>query len=261
MIQARSAALPLEVSGLAVAYGDTPVLWNVDLRALPGRRLALIGPNGAGKTTLLEAALGLVRPLAGEVRFFGRPLDEVRARVAYVPQREAVDWDFPVSARDVVAMGLTPAGQAGPLRRFRGWLGRTPREVSERADAALGEVGLSAFAERPVGALSGGQQQRVFLARALARDPDLFVLDEPFRGVDAETEALLLERFAALAARGRTIVAVHHDLDSVRAHFDDAVLVQRTVLAAGPVADVLAPEVLARAYRSAQDTAAASAAD
>ncbi len=256
MIQAHRAAAPLEVEGLAVAYGDTPVLWNVDLCARPGRRLALIGPNGAGKTTLLEAALGLVPRLAGEVRFFGSPLDAVRERVAYVPQREAVDWDFPVSVLDVVAMGLGPAARSGLLRRFRGWLGRTPPEVAERAHAALAEVGLAALAERPIGALSGGQQQRVFLARALARDPELFVLDEPFRGVDAETEALLLERFAALVARGRTVVAVHHDLDSVRAHFDDAVLVNRTVLAAGPVAEVLAPEVLARAYRGAAAGAA-----
>lgn len=257
MIRQRNDACPLELRGLSVAYADVPVLWDINWAARPGRRIAIVGPNGAGKTTLLEAALGLVPKLAGEALFFGRPLAAVRDRVAYVPQREAVDWDFPVTAREVVAMGLLMGGPRRGL--LPNWLGGTPRALTERATDALAEVGLAALADRPIGQLSGGQQQRVFLARALARDAALIVLDEPFAGVDAATEALLHERFARLAAEGRTVLAVHHDLGSVRQHFDDALVIHRTLVAAGPVADALAPEVIARAYGAAQRELGATA--
>lgn len=255
MIQQRHDASPFALSGLSVAYADVPVLWNVSFTATPGRRIAIVGPNGAGKTTLLEAALGLVPKLAGEALFFGRPLHAVRERVAYVPQRAAVDWDFPVTAREVVSMGLVMRG--GRRGLWPSWFGGASRAITERADTALDEVGLQGFAERPIGQLSGGQQQRVFLARALARDADLLLLDEPFAGVDASTEALLIEHFARLTREGRTVIAVHHDLDAVRAHFDDAVVINRELVAAGPVAEVLAPDVLARAYGARSGSATA----
>jgi len=264
MIQQRHDASPFELRGLSVAYADVPVLWNVSFTATPGRRIAIVGPNGAGKTTLLEAALGLVPTLAGETRFFGQPLHAVRERVAYVPQRAAVDWDFPVTAREVVSMGLvmhgSRRGHGGRRGIFPGWFGGATRAVTERADAALADVDLADFAERPIGQLSGGQQQRVFLARALARDADLLLLDEPFAGVDVSTEALLLEHFARLAREGRTVIAVHHDLDAVRARFDDAVVINRELVAAGPVAEALAPDVLARAYGARSSSATAVAA-
>jgi len=258
MIRQRHDTHPLELRGLTVAYADVPVLWNISWAATPGRRIAVVGPNGAGKTTLLEAALGLVPVLAGEARFFGQPLAQVRDRVAYVPQRESVDWDFPVTAIEVVAMGLVAHGASGSSAgkraglqgglRWPRWFGNTPREHARRAMGALDDVGLADLASRPIGQLSGGQQQRVFLARALARDADLLVLDEPFAGVDTTTEQLLLAHFARLAEEGRTVIAVHHDLDAVRAHFDEALVVNRELIAAGPVSEVLAPEVLARAY-------------
>ncbi|MDQ3778548.1 MAG: ABC transporter ATP-binding protein, partial [Actinomycetota bacterium] len=195
-------APPLEVRDLTVAYHTKPVLWDVDLAVPAGALCAIVGPNGAGKSTLLKSALGLVPKAAGWAHFFGRDYDEVRDRVSYVPQRTSVDWDFPTDVLDVVTMGLY-----GRL----GWLRRPGRREREAALRALEQVGMADFAARQISQLSGGQQQRVFLARALAQDAPVVLMDEPFAAVDAATEAAIVTVLRELAEKGRHVVAVHHD--------------------------------------------------
>ena len=239
MIVRAESGVPLAVTGLSVAYRDEPVLWDISWSVRAGTMTAVVGPNGAGKSTLLSAALGLVPRLAGDARFWGQPLSAVRDRVAHVPQRESVDWDFPVTARDVVRMGAT----RGASWWLPDWLvparaGR--RETGRRVEDALARVEMTELGERPIGELSGGQQQRVFLARALAQEADLVILDEPFAGVDEGTEAVLTAELRRLVEAGRTVVAVHHDLESVARHFDDVLALDRTVQAQGPAAEVLA---------------------
>ena len=233
------AVSPFEASGLTVAWGGRPVLWNIDLR-LPARGMsAVVGPNGAGKSTLFKAALGLAPALTGQVRLLGEPVARVRRRIAYMPQRNSVDWDFPVCARDVAAMGLY--GRVGWFRRLR-------RRDLEAADAALDRVGLADYRTRQIGRLSGGQQQRVFLARALAQEADLLLLDEPFSGIDAASEAAILDVLAELEREGRHIVCIHHDLSTVAAYFDHATVLNAVVVASGPPAEALGEETLRRAY-------------
>jgi manganese/zinc/iron transport system ATP- binding protein len=229
----------LEFHDVTVAYGRRPVLWNVDL-TVPGACLfGIIGPNGAGKSTLLKAALGLVPLAGGEVRILGAPLEQVRSRVGYVPQRESVDWDFPVTVSDVVLMGT--------YARL-GWLRRPgPRERSLAAEC-LDRVGLSDVADRQIGRLSGGQQQRVFLARALAQQADVYFLDEPMAGVDARSQERIFRVLSDLRAEGRLVVIVHHDLRSVAEWFDAVALIDMRLVATGPVAEVLTPENLRRTY-------------
>ncbi len=229
----------LEVRRLTVSYGGAPVLWDVDAAFPAGALSAIVGPNGAGKSTLLRAALGLVAADAGHALVEGRPARGALDRVAYVPQREAVDWDFPITVRRVVEMGRFP--RVGWFRR----LGGADRAVVAEA---LDRVGMAPFADRQIGRLSGGQRQRVFLARALAQEAPVLLMDEPFSGVDARTEASILELFRALRAEGRSIVVVHHDLDTVRAVFVWALLLNVRAVAQGPVAEALAAEQVRRAY-------------
>ncbi|HYF09423.1 MAG TPA: ABC transporter ATP-binding protein [Acetobacteraceae bacterium] len=231
-------AAPLSIRHLTVAYGERTVLWDVTWDAPPGLT-AIVGPNGAGKSTLIRAALGLLPAVAGEARFFGRPLDEVRMRVGYLPQRSSVDWDFPASALDVVCMARYP--------RMR-WWGPVPRRHREAAREALAQVGLADLAERQIGRLSGGQQQRVFLARALAQDADLYLMDEPFAAVDAATESAIVGVLRDLAARGRHVVAVHHDLSTVPEYFAHVLLLNGRAIAAGPVAATFTPKAIAATY-------------
>jgi manganese/zinc/iron transport system ATP- binding protein len=230
---------PLALRGLTVSYGGDPVVFSADMTLHKGTMTAIIGPNGAGKSTLLKAALGIVRPLAGQVTFWGAPLPRVRDRVAYVPQRASVDWDFPTQVLDVVLMGLSR--QLGLWRRVR------PAHLA-RAMACLDRVGMADFAERQIGQLSGGQQQRVFLARALAQEAELYLLDEPFAGVDAATETAIIAVLKALRDQGRTVVAVHHDLTTVESYFDRVFLMNRRALAEGPVASAFTAETLQAAY-------------
>jgi manganese/zinc/iron transport system ATP- binding protein len=230
---------PLAVHGLTVAYNRRPALWNVDFTAPDGAMVAIVGPNGAGKSTLVKATLGLVPRVSGEVSCFGRPVDQARGDIAYVPQRSSVDWDFPASAGDVVLMGLY---------REMGWLPLTRRRHREAALHALDLVGMADFAGRQIGQLSGGQQQRVFLARALVQKARVYLMDEPFAGVDAATERAIVDVLRKLKAEGRTVIAVHHDLDSVPTYFDHVIILNVHRIAEGPVATVFTPENLQRAY-------------
>ncbi len=234
-----NASEPLELRGITVALGQRTVLWDVDLTVGAGRMTAICGPNGAGKSTLLRAALGLVPLLGGQARFFGDTFPSVRRRVAYVPQRESVDWDFPIDALGVVLMG-----RSARLAPFR----RPSRADREAARAALREVELDSLERRPIGKLSGGQQQRVFLARALCAEPDLLVMDEPFAGVDAASERAITKTFESLKASGKTLVVVHHDLKTVAEAYDDVLLLDGRAIAFGPAAETLTPENLQLAY-------------
>ena len=230
---------PLQIRDLNVAYQTKVVVWDADFDAPAGALVAIMGPNGAGKSTLLKAALGLIPAASGSVRFFGQPYAKVRARVAYVPQRETVDWDFPVSAAEVVAMGL--------YRRL-GWCLPVRRREREQARAALAKVGLDDYAGRQISQLSGGQQQRVFLARALAQDADLYLMDEPFASVDAATERAIVEVLRELRSRNKTVVCVHHDLSTVPEYFDHVALLNMRVVAQGPVREIFTAENLRKTY-------------
>jgi manganese/zinc/iron transport system ATP- binding protein len=227
------------VHDLTVAYHTQPVLWDVDLALPPGKLIAIVGPNGAGKSTLLKATLGLVKPITGWVKIFGASYEQRRSWVGYVPQRESVDWDFPTSALDVVLMGVY-----GRL----GWFRRPRKADRELALSCLEKVGIADLASRQISQLSGGQQQRVFLARALAQEARLYLMDEPFAGVDATTERAILTLLQELRATGRTVIAVHHDLQTVGEYFDYVALLNMRLVAAGPVASTFTSENLQRTY-------------
>ncbi len=231
--------LAIEILDLTVAYREAPVLWDVDLQIPAGVLMALIGPNGAGKTTLLKAVLGLVQPTAGDIRVFGKPYAEQRRRVAYVPQRGSVDWDFPTTVLDVVGMGTY--GKLGWLRRP----GKTERSLAEQA---LEKVGMTDFLPRQISQLSGGQQQRVFLARALVQQADIYLMDEPFQGVDAVTERAIIDLLRELRTQGKTVLVVHHDLQTVPEYFDWAALLNVRRIASGTVQEVFTETNLRRAY-------------
>ncbi len=238
----HSPSSPLSVHDMTVAYQRRPVLWDVDFDAPARSLIAIVGPNGAGKSTLIKACLNLLPRASGTVEFFGRPYREARSLVGYVPQRESVDWDFPVSALDVAAMG-----RYGAI----GWFGRVTRRHAEAAMEALRQVGMADLAGRQISQLSGGQQQRVFLARALAQDARLYFMDEPLAGVDAATEATIIEVLRSLRQAGKTVIVVHHDLSTVPQYFDHVLLLNTRVIAAGPVSgpeSVFTSENLKRTY-------------
>ena len=232
-------SLAVHVEDLTVSYHDRPVLWDIDLDIPPGVLAGIIGPNGAGKSTLIKTILGLVRPAAGHVYIHGRPYREQRRRVGYVPQRSSVDWDFPTTALDVVTMGLY--GQLG-------WFRRPGKPEAAKARAALEMVGMEDLAERQISQLSGGQQQRVFLARALVQEADVYFLDEPFAGVDATTERAIIDILRELRANGKTVIAVHHDLQTVRSYFDWLLILNVRGIAQGPVGQVYNATNLRAAY-------------
>ena len=236
---AHEPGLALHIEDLTVSYSDKPVLWDIDLDVPPGVLAAIVGPNGAGKSTLIKTVLGLIKPAAGHVYIHGEPYKAQRRRVGYVPQRSSVDWDFPTTSLDVVTMGLY--GQLG-------WFRRPGRKERERAEAALEQVGMSAFAERQISQLSGGQQQRVFLARALVQDADVYFMDEPMAGVDATTERVIIGLLKALRERGKTVIVVHHDLQTVSTYFDWMVLLNVRLVDQGPIQEVYTAENLRAAY-------------
>ncbi len=229
----------LSIHDMTVAYHRKPVLWDVDLDVPPGSLTGLVGPNGAGKSTLLRAVMDLVPRASGRVLVFGQPFRQARRRVGYVPQRESVDWDFPVSALDVVAMGLY--GRIGWCLPVRSRHRRMAMEALER-------VGMADLAHRQISHLSGGQQQRTFLARALVQDADLYLMDEPFAAVDAATEETIVRVLQEFRARGKTAIVVHHDLQTVPQYFDRVILINLRVVAHGPTEQVFTPENLRRTY-------------
>jgi manganese/zinc/iron transport system ATP- binding protein len=236
---AAAEATPVSVRDLTVAYEEKPVLWDVDLDIPPASLTAIIGPNGAGKSTLIKAILGLVPAAAGSVAIFGKSYARQRRLVGYVPQRGSVDWDFPTDVLDVVLMGLY--GRVG-------WLRRPGRAERETALDCLRQVGMADFARRQISQLSGGQQQRVFLARALAQDTPVYLMDEPFAGVDATTERAIIGILQTLRGRGKTLVVVHHDLQTAPEYFDHVALLNVRLVAAGPMAATFTPDNLQRTY-------------
>jgi manganese/zinc/iron transport system ATP- binding protein len=235
----HSSDSPLSIHAMTVAYHRKPVLWDVDYDAPANRLIAIVGPNGAGKSTLIKACLGLVPTASGLVEFWGQPFARSRSRIGYVPQRESVDWDFPVSALDVVCMGR--------YRRI-GWCRPVTRKHKEAALECLDQVGMREYASRQISQLSGGQQQRIFVARALAQEAELYFMDEPFAGVDAATERAIVEVLRTLKASNKTVIVVHHDLQTVPEYFDDVILLNMRVVAAGPVSEVFTKANLHRTY-------------
>lgn len=227
------------ITNLTVAYDLKPVLYEVTLEVPRGKLMAIVGPNGAGKSTLIKAALGLIPMLTGRIEAFGRPFAGHDSRIGYVPQRESVDWDFPVTVFEVAMMGT--------YSRV-GWLRRPSSKEVDIARSALEKVGMLDFKDRQISQLSGGQQQRVFLARALAQQADLYFMDEPFAGVDASTEQAIIQLLRTLREQGKTVVAVHHDLQTVADYFDDVALINLRLMAAGPVETTMTPENLRKTY-------------
>jgi manganese/zinc/iron transport system ATP- binding protein len=230
---------PLEIHDLTVAYHNKPVLWGIDLVVPEGKLVGIVGPNGAGKSTLIKAAMGMLPVSSGWVKVFGQPVKKNLCRIGYVPQRESVDWDFPVSVMDVVLMGRY--GHRGLLRR-------PTREDREIARACLDKVKMMPYANRQISNLSGGQQQRVFLARALAQESDLYFMDEPFSGVDAATESAIVTLLHELRSKGKTLLVVHHDLPTAKDYFDMLLLLNMRIVAFGPTKDVFNYDLLQKTY-------------
>jgi manganese/zinc/iron transport system ATP- binding protein len=233
--------IAVEIEDMTVAYQEKPVLWDVDLKIPKGVLFAIVGPNGAGKSTLIKAVLGLIKPIAGKVLFNGEKYESQRKKIGYVPQRGSVDWDFPTTVLDVVMMG-----RYGHI----GWIKRPSKKDKEIAKESLKKVGMTDFIHRQISQLSGGQQQRVFLARALAQDADIYFMDEPFQGIDAKTEKAVIEILKELSDRGKTVIAVHHDLQTVPDYFDWVALLNAQLIVSGPVEEVFTEENLKKAYRS-----------
>jgi manganese/zinc/iron transport system ATP- binding protein len=235
----HKAVPPLEIHDLTVAYHHKPVLWGIDLEVPPGKLIGIVGPNGAGKTTLIKGILGLVPISSGWVKVFGQSVKKSLRRIGYMPQRESVDWDFPVSVMDVVLMGRY--GRLGLMKR-------PTREDRDVARDCLDKVHMLPFANRQISNLSGGQQQRVFLARALAQESDLYFMDEPFSGVDAATESAIITLLRELRSKGKTVLVVHHDLPTAREYFDMLILLNMRLIAFGPTNEVFRPDLLQKTY-------------
>jgi manganese/zinc/iron transport system ATP- binding protein len=229
----------LTIEQLSVTYNKTAALWDINCSIPSGHLVGVIGPNGAGKSSFLKGALGLTPKTSGSIRFFGKKLSKSRQRVAYVPQRSSVDWDFPITALDLVLMGRY--GRLGFIK----WVTKKDREA---ADDALEMVGMTSFAKRQISQLSGGQQQRLFIARALSQEADLYLMDEPFAGVDMATEKELIELFKKLRSLGKTLIIVHHDLNTAKRYFDWLVILNTCLIASGPTTDVFTDSNISRAY-------------
>jgi len=229
----------ITIRDVSFSYQQKPVLWDIDAQIPQGTMVAVVGPNGAGKTTLLQTILGIIKPAAGRIDILGSSVETQRLNMAYVPQRRSIDWDFPVTVWDTVMMG-----RYGHL----GWWKRPSVADKQRCETALASVGMSDFANRHISQLSGGQQQRVFIARSLAQDAMIMILDEPFVGVDAMTEQDIVGILKSLREAGKTIVVVHHDLHTVSDYFDWALVLNVRLVALGPVAEAVTPHTLKTAF-------------
>lgn len=231
----------VDVHNLTVSYQHKPVLWNVDVHIPQGALVGIVGPNGAGKSTLIKSIMGLTPISSGKITLMDKELNEVRQKISYVPQRESVDWDFPASVLDVVLMG-----------RFQHtrWFGTYRQADKERALACIRKVNLEEFANRQIAQLSGGQQQRVFIARALAQDADIYFMDEPFAGVDAASEKMIIDLLKEMTSKGKTIVVVHHDLNAVKNYFNYLLLLNTRLIAHGPTNEVFTEENIQKTYGS-----------
>jgi manganese/zinc/iron transport system ATP- binding protein len=231
--------IPIQIHDMTIAYHRKPVLWDVDLDVPEGKLVGIVGPNGAGKSTMITSIMDLVPKASGWVKIYGEPYEKMRRSIGYVPQRESVDWDFPISALEVVTMG-----RYGRL----GWIRRPGREDRRAAEEALDKVGMGEYANRQISQLSGGQQQRVFLARALAQDTQIYLMDEPFAGVDSATEQAIIDILMELRKQDKTILVVHHDLQTVTRYFDWVIMLNMRVVASGPTAEVFTDENLHKTY-------------
>ena len=229
----------IELHDLTITYNKKPALWGIDFTLPAGQLIGIVGPNGAGKSTLLKAIMGLLPLSSGYVEIMGKKLDDVRKKISYVPQRESVDWEFPASVMDVVLMGLYSS---------KGMFRRISRADKEKAKHALEKVKMLPFAKRQIAQLSGGQQQRVFLARALAQDADIYLMDEPFAGVDAASESAIFKILEFMRSEGKTIVVVHHDLQTAAQYFDWAILLNTRLVGSGPIDKIFTSELLQEAY-------------
>lgn len=229
----------LEIHDLTVSYDQNPVLWNVDFSLPGGKLIGVLGPNGAGKSTLIKSIMGLISPTSGYVKIFDKPLQDVRSRISYVPQRESVDWNFPASVMDVVLMGTY--GRLGLFRRP----GKMEKEISLQS---LEQVGMTPYLNRQISELSGGQQQRVFIARALAQQADLYLMDEPFAGVDMATETAIFELLKQMTKAGKTVLVVHHDIHSAMKFFDWVIMLNLHLVGSGPKDQVMTEELLRKTY-------------
>lgn len=229
----------IQIEDLTVSYGDQPVLWDIDLNIEENSLTAIVGPNGAGKSTLMKSILGFLSPISGRITLFGQPLSKVRDRISYVPQQNSVHWDFPISVFEVVLMG-----------RYRGWrwLSRFKKEDYQKATLALQEMNLLDLKDRQISELSGGQKQRVFIARALCQDGDILFMDEPFAGVDQVSEKIIVQKMKSLKKEGKTVVCVHHDLNTVEDYFDHLVLIHKRIIQAGKLEDVFKKEFIEETY-------------
>ncbi len=235
----------IDINQLTVAYQSVPVLWDITVGFKKGTLTAIIGPNGAGKSTLIKSMLNFIKPVAGSVTFSTEPSEQatyghIKQKIAYVPQNSSVDWDFPTTVLDVVTMG-----RYGHL----GWFKRPKKKDIEISEEMLAKVGMPTFADRQISQLSGGQRQRVFLARALAQEAEIYILDEPLAGVDMKTERVIMQLLRNLVLEGKSVIVVHHDLQTVEEYFDDVVFINKEVVAHGSVATAFTEDNIEKTYR------------
>lgn len=229
----------IHVEDLSASYGDKPVLWDVDVDIETESITAIIGPNGAGKSTLLKCILGFIKPISGVVKIMDQPLNKMKSRIAYVPQISAVNWDFPITVEGVVKMGCYNKNNL--FKRY-------DRESKLRVESALKEMEMLSYKNRHISALSGGQKQRIFIARALCQEADLYIMDEPLAGVDRVSEQIIMKKLRELKSQGKTIVCVHHDLNTLKSYFTHTVMINRYVVCQGKIEDVVTPDNLSKTY-------------